>query len=82
MVADGRKDIVFALNGNLIVGAMHASKGSNLHVSVFGADGKPLPGWGPHGGEDNELISPSALALVGAKIFVLDLYTPRVQVFK
>jgi WD40 repeat protein len=77
MVADGYKDVQFALNGELLVADYR-----NHRVCVFSADGDTLlRSWGARGSADGRFEYPTALALVDSKLFVLDCYSARVQVF-
>ncbi len=78
VVADGFLDVQFAPNGELLV----ADWGNN-RVCVFSADGDALlRTWGSRGSADGQFVYPTALALVGSKLFVLDCNYPRVQVFE
>ncbi len=77
-VVNGRKDVVVAQNGELLVADRHKHR-----VCVFSADGDTLlRSWGTQGSVDGEFRSPTALALVNSKLFVLDRYSARVQVFE
>jgi DNA-binding beta-propeller fold protein YncE len=78
VVADGNKDVQFALNGELIVADF-----DNQRVCVFSADGDTLlRTWGTLGSADGQFHDPTALALVDSKLFVLDQGSARVQVFE
>lgn len=76
-VSNGHKDVEVAPNGELIV----ADCGAN-RVCVFDADGRTLlRAWGSNGAANGQFKSPTALALVNNKLFVLDVYSARIQVF-
>jgi DNA-binding beta-propeller fold protein YncE len=78
VVSNGMKDVQFAPNGELLVADC-----SSHRVCVFSADGDTcLRTWGAHGSADGQFEYPAALALVGSKLFVLDMTSSRVQVFE
>jgi hypothetical protein len=78
VVADGNKDVQFALNGELLVG-----DSGNHRVCVFSPDGYTLlRAWGTHGRADGQFMRPTALALADSKLFVLEYHRARVQVFQ
>jgi tripartite motif-containing protein 71 len=78
VVADGNNDVHFAPNGELLV-----TDYSNHRVCVFSAYGDTLlRTWGTQGSADGQFVSPTALALAGSKLFVLDQSSGRVQVFE
>ncbi len=78
VVADGRKDVQFAPNGELLVADC-----DNHRVCVFNADDDTLlRTWGTHSFADGQFVFPTALALVDFKLFVLDYRSSRVQVFE
>ncbi len=79
VVSDGRKDVQFAPNGELIVADFN-----NHRVCVFSANGDTLlRTWGTR---DSYVLGqfeyPTALALVDSKLFVLERGSRRVQVFE
>lgn len=76
-VSNGQKDVEIAPTGDVIIADYDANR-----VSIFRADGRTLQRtWGALGTADGEFKNPTALALVGNKLFVLDCGSPRVQVF-
>ena len=79
-VSDGEKDVEIAPSGEVIVADINAHR-----VCVFSADGRTLlRTWGTKGTADGQFKEPTALALVGNKLFVLDSFhnSARVQVFE
>ena len=75
-VSDWNKDVVIAPSGEVIVADYGAHR-----VCVFSADGRTLlRTWGTEGTADGQFDYPTALALIGSKLFVLD--RKRVQVFE
>ena len=78
IVSDGHKDVEFAENGDIIV----ADYGNN-RICVFSADGSTLLRcWGGRGSGDGQFRNPTALAVRGSRLYVLDCSSPRVQVFE
>jgi 6-phosphogluconolactonase (cycloisomerase 2 family) len=78
VVADGSKDVLFAPNGELLVADL-----GNHRVCVFCTDGDTLlRTWGSRGSADGQFKYPTALAFADSKLFVLDYYSARVQVFE
>jgi hypothetical protein len=74
VVADGDKDVQFALNGEL-----HVADYRNHCVCVFSAYGYTLlRTWSSQGTACSQLVYPTALALVDSKLLVLDFYSERV----
>ncbi len=66
-VSDGPKDVEIAPSGEVIVTEFNAHR-----VCVFSGDGRTLlRTWGAHGTADGQFKQPTALALVGNKLFVL-----------
>ena len=79
-VSDGHKDVEILPtgSGDVIVADCWANR-----ICVFSADGRTLlRTWGTEGTADGQFRNPTALALVGNKLFVLDCDSPRVQVFE
>jgi DNA-binding beta-propeller fold protein YncE len=79
-VSDGGKGVEIAPSGEVIVADYGAHR-----VCVFSGDGRTLlRTWGTHGTADGQFKRPTALALVGNKLFVLDAGSDsvRVQVFE
>lgn len=77
-ISDYQKDVEVAPSGEVIV-ADYASH----RICVFSADGCTLlRAWGTYGVADGQFNNPTALALAGNKLFVLDNSSPRVQVFE
>ncbi len=78
VVENGRIDVLFAPNGQLLV-ADHG----NHRVCVFSTDGDTLLRiWGRFGSADGQFQSPTALALADSKLFVLEYFSAIVQVFE
>ncbi len=78
MVSHGNNDVALTAAGEILV----ADFGNN-RVCVFSADGSTLlRSWGTPGSGDGQFAFPTALALVGAKLYVLDGDGTRVQVFE
>jgi hypothetical protein len=80
VVADGSKDVQFAPNGELLLADCNSHR-----VCVFSADNDTLlRTWGTQGSADGqyEYRYPTALALADSKLFVLDRFGGRVQVFE
>ena len=72
------KDVEIVPSGEVIV----ADWGTHS-VFVFSTDGRTLlRTWGTEGTTDGQFKRPTALALVGNKLFVLDWNSARVQVFE
>ena len=69
-------DVDFTTDGGIIV----ADYG-NHRVCVFAADGVMTSSWGAEGTSDGQFKYPTALAVSGGKLFVLDSFSTRVQVF-
>ncbi len=77
LVADGPKDVEFTTSGELLVADALSNR-----LCLFSADGNMLlRSWCVEGEPDGQLEFPVALAMAGSKLFVLDCYRPRVQVF-
>ena len=73
------RDVGFADNGDIIV----CDGYSNHHVCVYSADGGTLlRQWGGYGDADWEFEYPTALAMCGGQLYVLDGSSSRVQVFE
>jgi 6-phosphogluconolactonase (cycloisomerase 2 family) len=78
VVSRFEKDVEFGPNGDLLVADC-----GRAHVCVFSAESDALVhSWGAQGETDGQFTFPTALALVDAKLFVLDGGSPRVQVFE
>jgi tripartite motif-containing protein 71 len=78
VLSDGNKDVQFTSSGELLV-----ADSRNHRVCVFSADGDTLlRTWGTKGSADGQFQHPSALVLVGSKLFVLDYSSARVQLFE
>jgi hypothetical protein len=80
VLCDGDKDVEFAPNGELLVAG-----GSDYRVCVFSVDDDVLlRSWGtPARGETDTMLQyPSAIALAGCKLYVLDVFSHRLQVFE
>jgi hypothetical protein len=74
VVADGNKDVAFAPNGELLV-----TDPENHRVCVFSADSDTLlRSWTA---TDAHSLNCTALALADNKLFVLDRFMSRAQVF-
>ena len=55
----------------------------NHRICVFSADGSMLlRSWGSEGTGDGQFKYPTALAVRGSRLYVLDNSSPRVQVFE
>lgn len=77
-VSDGYKDVEIAPNGEIVVADYGAHR-----ICVFSADGHTLlRTWGATGVGAGQFKSPTALALIGKNVFVLDRFSARVQVFE
>ena len=74
----GARDVEFAENGDIIV-----CDGRSGHSAyIFAADGSTLlHRWGGEGDADGKFKYPTALAMCGGQLYVLDLDSKRVQVF-
>ena len=78
VVGTSHKDVEFTSSGEIIV-----ADSSNHRVCVFSADGSTLlRSWGTNGTGDGQFSGPVALAVRGPRLYVLDLSSPRVQVFE
>ena len=78
VVANGYKDVEFAANGDIIV-----ADSGNHRICVFSADGSTLLRcWGTQGPGDGQFQAPCALAVRGARLYVLERSGHRVQVFE
>ena len=76
-VVDGIKDADFlGPDGDIVVTELQASR-----VTVFTRSGVLARSWGSKGSNDGQLRFPSALAVVGPRIYVMDSDYERVQVF-
>ena len=73
----GPSDVLATPCGDIIV-----SDYNNHRICVFNADGSLQQAWGSEGTQPGQLQFPSALALVGSKLFVLDSQSRRIQVFE
>jgi len=69
-------DVDFTADGRIIV----ADCGNN-RVCIFAADGAMTLSWGTEGTSDGQFKYPTALAVSGDKLYVLDANSARVQVF-
>ena len=77
-VSNGFKDVEIAPSGEVIVADESAHR-----VCVFSSDGRTLlRTWGTEGTADGQFSHPTALALAGSKLFVLDRDSVRVQLFE
>jgi len=72
----GRCDVDFTADGRIIVADY-----CNHRVCVFAADGVMTSSWGSKGTSDGQFHYPTALAVSGDKLYVLDANSARVQVF-
>ena len=71
-------DIVIDSDGTIYV----ADRGNN-RICVFGAGGGDMKfSWGSKGTADGQFESPATLALSQGKLYVLDINSSRVQVFR
>ena len=71
-------DIEFGETGGIIV-----CDGPNHRICVYSADGSTLlRQWGGQGDADGKFKRPTALAMCGGQLYVLDQVTKRVQVFQ
>lgn len=78
VVSDGSKDVIVAPNGELLVADFN-----NNCMYVFDSEGDTLlRQWGRKGDAPGEFQRPTALALLGKQLLVLDFDSPRVQVFE
>ena len=78
VLGDGTKDIEIDANGDVIVADYDSHR-----VCVFLFDGGAMSKtWGKEGTADGECKNPTALALVGERLYVLDNYNDRVQVYE
>ena len=74
----GYKDVVLSSSYEYVV-ADH----NNHRVCVFSADGSQLVrSWGTEGTGDGQFSMPTALAVAGSHLYVLDMNSGRVQVFE
>ena len=72
------RDVEFTDNGDVIVCDHNAH-----HICVFSADGSTLlRQWGDKGDVDGKFMGPTALAMCGGQLYVLDEVSNRVQVFE
>ena len=77
-VSNGEKDVEIAPSGEVIVADSRTHR-----VCVFSADGRTLlRTWGAEGSAEGQFSFPTAIALVGSKLFVLDRAGLCVQVFE
>ena len=75
---DGLNDVVMTSSGEFVV-----ADAEHNRVCVFSPDGLELVrSWGSFGPGDGEFDDPTALALVGEHLYVLDCESERVQVFE
>ena len=78
IVSAGHKEAAFCENGEIIV----ADQASH-RICVFSADGAKITrSWGSEGATDARFKSPTAVAVAGKHVYVLDASNPRVQVFE
>jgi len=70
-------DVDFTADGRIIVADYQ-----NHRVCIFAADGVMTSSWGSKGTSDGQFECPTALAVSGDKVFVLDADSARVQVFQ
>ena len=75
-VLSGNCDVDFTTDGRIIVADEH-----NHRVCIFAADGVMTSSWGTEGTSDGQFKYPTALAVSGGKLLVLDEGSSRVQVF-
>jgi len=76
VLGGGPCDVDFTADGCIIVADCR-----NHRVCIFAADGAMTSSWGSKGTSDGQFEYPTALAVSGGKLLVLDAYTARVQVF-
>jgi len=76
VLGGGWCDVDFTADGRIIV----ADWGS-CRVCIFAADGAMTSSWGKQGTSNGKFKNPTALAVSGDKLFVLDDFSARVQVF-
>jgi len=76
VLGDGDCDVDFAADGRIIVADWW-----NNRVCIFAADGVMTSSWGSKGTSDGQFHYPTALAVSGGKLYVLDGGSARVQVF-
>lgn len=69
-------DVDFTADGCTVVADTTAQR-----VCVFSGDGELLRSWGTKGILDGQFRNPTAFAVHENKLLVLDIYSPRVQVF-
>ena len=74
----GRKDVEYGMPGEIVVADF-----DHHRIVVFSeADGSVLRTFGSHGDRDGQFASPTALAVHGSQLYVLDKESARVQVFE
>jgi len=76
VLGGGPCDVDFTADGRIIVADCR-----NHRVCIFAADGVMTSSWGTEGTSDGQFKYPTALAVSGDKLFVLDRCSGRVQVF-
>jgi len=76
VLGGGPCDVDFTADGRIIVADCQ-----NHRVCIFAADGVMTSSWGTEDTSDGQFEYPTALAVSGDKLFVLDRDSSRVQVF-
>ena len=77
-LSDGQKDIDIGPDGELLVSEFMENR-----VCVFSPDtGALVAQWGRYGDDRGEFRQPTALAVAGRRLYVLDRDTARLQVFE
>lgn len=78
MASGERSDVELGGNGEIIVSSYR-----NGNITVFSADGtERLRQFGERGTTAGKFNNPSALAVRNNRLYVLDTYSPRVQIFE
>jgi len=76
VLGGGWSDVDFTADGRIIVADYW-----NHRVCIFAADGVMISSWGSRGSSDGQFEYPTALAVSGGKLLVLDANSARAQVF-
>ena len=76
VLGGGWSDVDFTADGRIIVADYW-----NHRVCIFAADGVMISSWGSRGSSDGQFEYPTALAISGDKLLVLDANSARAQVF-
>jgi len=76
VLGGGWSDVDFTADGRIIVADYWSHR-----VCIFAADGVMISSWGSRGSSDGQFEYPTALAISGDKLLVLDANSARAQVF-